>query len=197
MKKNILFTLQTPLIFLFAVSFTGCHNFFQSETESELYKSNGNHVFHVKVKAIKGKTAEDIKTEEVRILIQKVFFDIREGNSNELVNSIDPKLGVYIDYDAPRTYSAFIQDMKNADSFSYAVIFDTEKLQKITKDENQKSVRHLLLKNNSVEVELFFEGDGKRCEVKYHLTETPSESFRFNNSVLILKDKSWKFWQLF
>jgi hypothetical protein len=185
------------LNYIFLIIFTGCINYSTTKTEAAIFEEKKDLPFHVKIKKVVGASGNDKKTEEIRSLIENIFLDLRKGNSTVLMENIDKEKGIYIDYDAARDYNVFNSELKDSKSFSYAVLFDSKQLNNITKDTNQKSLRYLLLHNSNVFIEIFFEGKGDRAEVKFYLDETPSESFRFNNAVLLLINNKWKIWQLF
>ncbi len=170
-----------------------------TETEADLYEKNKDKAFSVTARSVLGNAypGENAAPEKLTSLIQEILTGIREGDSAPLLNAVDPETGIYVDYDAHRTFSVFKKEMQDTGSFPYAVLFDSKKLKEITDDRGQKSIRHVLLKNRSVSLEIFLEGSGERAEVKFTADSTPGESFRFNNAVFIFKNDRWVIWQMF
>lgn len=170
-----------------------------TESEKDLYKKNENGRIAVKLSAVRGKSLKEpgADAESLRMLIEEILNGILKEDSRMLLEAVDPELGVYVDYDAPRTSEVFKNELNNPDTFTYALLFDSAKLRKITKDANQRSIRSILLKNKSVSIEVFLEGEGERSEVRLLLDDTPEENFRFNNPVFLYRGGRWRIWQMF
>lgn len=130
-------------------------------------------------------------------ILQAVAEAIESGDPIAIAHYIHPERGIYIDLKAHWSLEKFRLDAESRTGHLNTFYIDTERLRQKTGDITQISIREILSKTGSIDVELFFGEDGEICELRLHLLDHPELNYYLNNPVFIKIDSVWYLYRLF